>query len=274
MARQDVVTTAVADGRFTQLVGLVQLAGLDTALDGSMSPQRWTVFAPTDDAFSALPPALVTELLNDNELLTKVLTYHVIAAGVRAGDVVASNYLTTLNAQRVDVTVNGTSVQIDQANLLDNDILCTNGVIHVIDEVLLPSLIDIVDTASAAGTFTALETALGATGLDAALRMTGPFTVFAPDDLAFSTLPSGLLTRLLIPGNSRVLSKILLFHVVPGRLFAEDVIAAGQLTTLSGDQLSVTVVGNDVFVNGVRIVAADIQTGNGNIHVIENVLIP
>lgn len=272
--RQDVVATAVADGRFSQLVGLVQMAGLDAALDGSLNNQRWTVFAPTDDAFGALPPALVTELLNDAELLSKVLTYHVIAAGVRAGEVVASDSLTTLNAQRIDVTVTSAGVQVDQANLLDNDILCTNGVIHVIDEVLLPSLIDIIDTASAAGNFTALETALISTGLDAALRTEGPFTVFAPDDLAFSTLPAGLLTRLLIPGNNRVLSKILLFHVVPGRLFAEDVIAAGQLTTLNGDQLTVTVVGNDAFVNGVKIVATDLQTDNGNIHIIENVLIP
>lgn len=131
----DIVDTAVADGRFTTLVGALQATGLDEALKGT---GPFTVFAPTDAAFAALPAGLLESLTT--EQLTNILLYHVVSGKVLAADVVGldGEFVNTLLAgQQVLVSVDG-GVKINDANVVITDILCSNGVIHVIDAVLVP----------------------------------------------------------------------------------------------------------------------------------------
>lgn len=132
----DIVDTAIADGRFTTLVAALQAADLVDTLKGE---GPFTVFAPTDDAFAALPEGTVDGLLADVPALTDVLTYHVVAGKVLAADVVGLDSATTLQGTDVTVTVDGESVFINESQVIITDIETSNGVIHVIDAVLIPS---------------------------------------------------------------------------------------------------------------------------------------
>ena len=133
---QDIVDIAVADGRFETLVAAVQAAGLVDALKG---PGPLTVFAPTDSAFAALGSNTITALLNDKPTLTRILLYHVVAGAVPAADVVGLNYATTLAGSDVDIAVQGGRVILNgSAEVIITDIQASNGIIHVIDAVLLP----------------------------------------------------------------------------------------------------------------------------------------
>jgi uncharacterized surface protein with fasciclin (FAS1) repeats len=131
----DIVDTAVAAGDFTTLVAAVEAAGLVDTLKGE---GPFTVFAPTDDAFAALPEGTVEGLLEDIPALTDILLYHVVSGAVPAADVVGLTTATTVQGSDVDVSVDGDSVMIDGANVVVTDIETTNGIIHVIDAVLLP----------------------------------------------------------------------------------------------------------------------------------------
>jgi uncharacterized surface protein with fasciclin (FAS1) repeats len=134
-ASADIVDTAVAAGSFKTLATALQAAGLVDALKG---PGPFTVFAPTDEAFAKLPAADLNALLADKEALTKVLTYHVVSGTVLAADVVKLTKATTLEGSELKIKVNKQGVRVNKANVVTTDILATNGVIHVIDEVLLP----------------------------------------------------------------------------------------------------------------------------------------
>ncbi len=130
-----IVDIAVADGRFETLVAAVQAAGLVDTLQGE---GPFTVFAPTDDAFSALPEGTVAALLEDIPALTAILLYHVVAGDVRAADVVALESAVTVQGESVSISVEGDNVRINDALVVIADIVASNGVIHVIDAVLLP----------------------------------------------------------------------------------------------------------------------------------------
>lgn len=132
----NIVETAIDAGSFTTLVAAVQAAGLVDALSGN---DPLTVFAPTDAAFAALPDGTVEALLDDPETLASILTYHVVAGSVKAAQVVNFETVETLNGKSATITVNGDgSVMIDNANIVVVDIATTNGIIHVIDKVLIP----------------------------------------------------------------------------------------------------------------------------------------
>ena len=130
-----IVDIAVADGRFTTLVTALQAAELDSVLSGD---DEYTVFAPTDDAFANLPEGTLDGLLADIPALKNVLLYHVTSGSVMAADVVTLDSAPTLQGQEVDVSVMGSSVMVDEANVIITDIVASNGVIHVIDAVILP----------------------------------------------------------------------------------------------------------------------------------------
>jgi uncharacterized surface protein with fasciclin (FAS1) repeats len=138
MAQQkDIVDTAVAAGTFNTLAKALTVAGLVDTLKG---PGPFTVFAPTDEAFAKLPKATLDALLADKAKLTQVLTYHVVAGKVMAADVVKVKEAKTVQGSAAKVTVNGSSVKIDNANVIKTDIAASNGVIHVIDAVILPKM--------------------------------------------------------------------------------------------------------------------------------------
>ena len=278
---QTIVDIAVADGRFTTLVAALQAAELVETLQGD---GPFTVFAPTDEAFAALGDTVATLLLPENkQQLTDILLYHVVAGKVMAADVVG------LDGQMVDTALAGEqlAIKVDMGNVYLNDtvqviitdIEASNGVIHVIDAVLLPpaELGTIVDIAVADGRFTTLVAALQAAELVETLQGDGPFTVFAPTDEAFAALGDTVAT-LLLPENKQQLTDILLYHVVAGKVMAADVVGLdGQMvdTALSGAQLAIKVDMGNVYLNDtVQVIITDIEASNGVIHVIDAVLLP
>lgn len=266
---QDIVDIAVADGRFQTLVAALQAAELVDALKGE---GPFTVFAPTDDAFAALPDGTVEALLADIPALTNVLLYHVLGEKVMAADVVGLSQAMTLQGQYIAIELDGEKVMVDNAQVILTDIVASNGVIHVIDAVILPETRDIVDIAVEDGRFTTLVAAVQAAGLVEALKGDGPFAVFAPTDEAFAALPEGTIEALLedIP----LLTEILLYHVLPGKLMATDVLALASAESLQGQYVDFSLDMGKAYVDGAQILITDIEATNGVIHVIDAVILP
>jgi transforming growth factor-beta-induced protein len=278
-ATADIVDTAIGAG-FNTLVAAVQAAELEGALRGE---GPFTVFAPTDEAFAKLPAGLVDALLlpENQAKLQQILLYHVVAGKVTSRDLKFYQKVETLEGSDLEilrffrlVIVNGNPVKVA-------DVMATNGVIHVIDEVLIPEgftledpTLDLVDTAIAAGLNT-LVAAVQAAELVDALRGEGPFTVFAPTDAAFAALPEGLVAELLLPENQALLQELLLYHVVGARVLSGDLNFFQRVEMLSGDKTWVFKNRRgDVYVNFSKVIAADVLATNGVAHVINRVLIP
>jgi transforming growth factor-beta-induced protein len=293
----DIIDTAVAAGDFSTLVAAVQAAGLVDTLKGE---GPFTVFAPTDEAFAKLPEGTVDALLADPEgALTQILLYHVVPGKVMSSDLSDGLEAATVQGESVSFTLADGVAMVNDANIVAADIETSNGVIHVIDSVILPPssasaaaeepaaeamaaeaaaaeeapAADIVDTAVAAGDFDTLVAAVQAAGLVDALKGEGPFTVFAPTDEAFAKLPAGTVDALLADPTGD-LTQILLYHVVPGKVMAADVTDGLEAATLQGKPVSFSVEDGMVYINDAQVVATDIETSNGVIHVIDSVILP
>ncbi len=264
----DLVGRAAGAGSFKTLLAAARAAGLVGALQGE---GPLTVFAPTDAAFAKLPAATLNTLLANPDLLAKVLLYHVVPGKVLAADVVNLSSAPTLNGASVAIKVEGGKVMVNNATVIATDIPASNGVIHVIDTVILPPF-DVLDTAILNGNFKTLVAAVKAAGLESALRGAGPFTVFAPTDAAFAKLPRGTVDALL--KDPAALSNILLYHVVPGRVLAADVVNLTAAPTLQGANVAITVAGGSVKVDNANVIATDVAASNGVIHVIDTVILP
>lgn len=269
----DIVDTAVGAGKFKTLAAALGAADLVDTLKGE---GPFTVFAPTDDAFAKLPKGTVETLLKPENKgkLTGILTYHVVPGKVLAKQVVGLKGAKTVNGQRVDIQVEDSTVTIDGAKVVTTDIKCDNGVIHVIDSVILPADKTIPATADAAGSFTTLLAAAKAAGLADVLAGDGPFTVFAPTDEAFGKLPKGTVESLLKPENKQKLVDILKYHVVSGRVYSEDVVQVKSASTLQGSPVTVNVSDKGAMINQSKLVATDVDASNGVIHIIDAVLLP
>jgi transforming growth factor-beta-induced protein len=285
-AELNIVETAIAAGSFETLVAAVSAAGLADALSGE---GPFTVFAPTDEAFAALPDGLVESLLEDPEGdLTQILLYHVLSGQVMAADVTDGLEAETLQGSTVAFSISDGVVMINGATIIATDIEASNGVIHVIDAVILPPAdevdmdaeeadveaeLNIVETAIAAGNFETLVAAVSAAGLADALSGEGPFTVFAPTDEAFADLPEGTVEALLEDPEGD-LTQILLYHVLSGQVMAADVTDGLEAETLQGSTVSFTISDGVVMINGATIIVTDIEASNGVIHVIDAVILP
>jgi uncharacterized surface protein with fasciclin (FAS1) repeats len=277
-----VVDIAVGDGRFSTLVTALQAAELVETLEGE---GPYTVFAPTDDAFAKLPEGTLESLLNDIPTLKNILLYHVVPGSVMAADAVKLESADTALGKSVSIKVEGDKVMVNDAQVIITDIEASNGVIHVIDAVILPpseeeammeaapvAQMDIIDTAVADGRFTTLATALTEAGLIDTLKGEGPFTVFAPTDDAFAKLPDGTLESLL--ADIPALTDILLYHVVSGKVMAADVVQLNSADTVLGKPVTIKVEGGNVFINDAQVIITDIETSNGVIHVVDTVILP
>ncbi len=284
---------------FTVLLAAVDAAGLVDALDQT---GPYTVFAPTDEAFAAALEALgltAEELLADTELLTSVLLYHVVPGTFYAEDVVELDGIsvgTAFGGATIDISISDDGVFVDNAQVIQTDIEASNGVIHVIDSVILPSddegvipdmmesseqsIAEIVIASTEAETpeFTVLLAAVLEAGYADALTTGGPFTVFAPTDEAFAALLAELeISAEDLLADTELLSAVLSYHVVPFPYFAEEVVAfdgAYLGTLLDGYALNVSVTEEGAFVNDSQIISTDIVANNGVIHVIDTVLVP
>jgi uncharacterized surface protein with fasciclin (FAS1) repeats len=308
----DIVDTAVAAGNFTTLAAALQAADLVTTLKGE---GPFTVFAPTDEAFAKLPAGTVENLLKpeNKAQLVAILTYHVVPGRVLAADVVGMTSAKTVQGEDITIKVDGSTVMVDGAKVTGTDILASNGVIHVIDSVIMPPTMsagaamtttetmtateamtatdamtgtmemtataemttsNIISVALGAGNFNTLAAALTAADLVSTLQGEGPFTVFAPTDEAFAKLPAGTVEDLLKPENKANLIKVLTYHVVPGRVTAADVANLTSAKTVEGQDITIKVEGGKVMINGATVTAADIMASNGVIHVIDTVILP
>jgi transforming growth factor-beta-induced protein len=272
LAEKNIVDTAVEAGSFKTLAAALGAAGLVDAVKG---PGPFTVFAPTDEAFAKLPKGTVETLLKPENKgqLAAILKYHVVPGKVMAADVVKVKGAKSLNGQRIDVKVEGGKVSVDNANVVKTDIACTNGVIHVIDSVILPASDAIPAVAEKAG-FKTLLAAVKAAGLAETLSGEGPFTVFAPTDEAFAKLPAATLSDLLKPENKSKLAAILKYHVVSGRVYSEDAVAAKSANTVQGAAIAIKANEKGAFVNDAKILKTDVDASNGVIHVIDSVILP
>jgi transforming growth factor-beta-induced protein len=271
---QNIVQTAVSAGQFTTLASLLDKAGLvDTLAEGG----PFTVFAPTDAAFAKVPQATLDALAADPAKLKSVLLYHVVPGRVTAMDVVKLDSAKTLAGRSLPISVAGTTVKVGTATVVTPDVMASNGVIHVIDSVLIPPAAaaapkNVVKTAVAAGQFKTLASLLAKAGLARTLQAKGPFTVFAPTDAAFAKVPKTTLAAL--AKNKAKLRAVLLYHVVKGKVPAAKVATLRSVKTLNGKQLAVRATGGKVTVGGARVVQANVAASNGVIHVINKVLIP
>jgi uncharacterized surface protein with fasciclin (FAS1) repeats len=257
----------------------LETAIVEAALDSVLSSEgSFTVFAPTDEAFEALPDGLLADLLADpSGLLTDILLYHVVGSVALSTDLADGQMITTLLGEDVTVTINGDGVFINDAQVIIADLLASNGVVHVIDAVLLPpveELPTIFDIVAASEVHNTLETALLEAGLDGALsNPEDALTLFAPTDAAFEALPDGLLADLLAD-PSGLLTDILLYHVVGSVALSTDLADGQEITTLLGLDVVVTINGDGVFINDAQVIIADILASNGVVHVIDAVLVP
>ena len=250
----------------------IDTCGLDAFLSG---PGPFTLFAPTDAAFNALGPATLLSLLADLPQLTNILKHHVVGDSVMSGMLTNGQIITTLLGTDVTVTIDPTGVYIDGAMVTVADITADNGVVHVIDAVLIPqppagnTVYDIIEASPAHAT---LKLAIDTTGLTGTLKGPGPFTVFAPTDAAFSALPSGTIAALL--NDLPQLTDILKHHVV-GDSVMSGMLSNGQIvTTLLGTDLTVTINSTGVYIDNAMVTVADIVGDNGVVHVIDAVLLP
>lgn len=281
----DIVDTAVAAGNFTTLVAAVEAAGLVDTLKGE---GPFTVFAPTDDAFAALPAGTVEALLEDPQgQLTQILLYHVVAGKVMSSDLSDGMAADTVQGSPVTFTIADGKAMVNEATIVTADIETSNGVIHVIDAVILPPADEaaaegaemaepagnIAEVAAGAGNFTTLLAAVEAAGLVDDLTGEGPFTVFAPTDDAFAALPEGTIDTLLADPEG-ALRDILLYHVVAGKVMSSDLSDGMTADTLQGAPVTFTVADGAVKVDAANVVAADVEASNGVIHVIDAVILP
>jgi uncharacterized surface protein with fasciclin (FAS1) repeats len=242
------------------------------SLNGVLSdPGSLTLFAPTDAAFNNLPAGTLTALLNDIPTLTDILKHHVVQGSVMSG-MLSNGPVTTLLGADVTVTINSNGVFIDNAQVTLADIPADNGVVHVIDAVLLPPTNTIYDIVSNSPDHTTLKAAIDACSLNVVLSDPGSLTLFAPTDAAFDLLPSGTVAALL--NDIPTLTNILKHHVVGSGVMSSMLSNNLVVSTLDGD---VTVTINsmgEVFIDNAQVTLADIPADNGVVHVIDAVLLP
>jgi len=259
------------------LVTALQTAGLVDILAGS---GPFTVFAPNNEAFAAVPPAELKYLLNNKTALTAVLEYHVASGKVLSTDLSNGEEIPTLQGENVTVTItnttNETSVKIDNATVTTANVEASNGVVHIIDQVMIPPgfTAPTIPELAAAANLTTLVAAVTAAKLGATLSGAGPFTVFAPTNEAFAALPDGVLTALLKPANIADLIKVLEYHVVSGEVLRTDLKNGQEVKTLEGQDVNITIAGSNVSVNAAKVIEANVFAVNGVVHVINSVLLP
>ena len=271
-----VVDIIVNSDDHTLLEAAVGAAGLVDALSGE---GPFTVFAPTDDAIVALTEAL--DITADELLalpnLGDILQYHVVGAEAYSTDLSDEQEIETLLGENVTVSITADGVFINNAQVTGADVAADNGVVHVIDAVLLPpapptnTVVDIIVNSE---DHTLLEAAVGAAGLVDALSAEGPFTVFAPTDDAFTALTEALDVTVDELLAYPLLPAVLQYHVVGAEAYSTDLSDGQEIETLLGEDVTVSITADGVFINNAQVIVADLAADNGVVHVIDAVLMP
>ncbi|NEQ53530.1 MAG: hypothetical protein F6K11_25905 [Leptolyngbya sp. SIO3F4] len=257
-------------------------AGLNTILElvkasGLQLPNEpVTIFAPTDSAFAELPTEQVQSFLKPEgrETLRAILSYHIAPQSLSSAEVLSRRSLATLNGQRVSIEIDGTP-SVGEAQFIATDVPFDGGTVHVIDRVILPKLDPIITLAGESEDLSTLAAAINAAGIaDQLSSENGPWTVFAPVNSAFESLPSGVVEELLRTQNRQDLIAILGVHVVPGRIYSDELLATGQTQTLFGEAIEFSIDEGSFRVNDAKVIATDIEASNGVVHLIDGVLLP
>ena len=307
MANDPAATAASNNPVLSTLVSAVAQAGLVDTLNGD---GPFTIFAPSNDAFAALPPADLEAVLADKDLLTSILTYHVVAGkSLDAAALGVAGSLETVNGGSLEFGADGTTV--NGANVICSDVTTANATVHIIDTVLMPPAEEMSGSsmtdssammapsgsgcaavpADGEGSFggmandpaataasnnpvlSTLVSAVAQAGLVDTLNGDGPFTIFAPTNDAFAALPAADLQAVL--ADTDLLTSVLTYHVIAGQsLSSQELIEMGTATTVNGADLVITDVDGTLTVNGIPTVCMDVPTANATVHIIGGVLLP
>jgi len=272
----NLVEELAANGAST-LIDFAVKAGLADTLTGD---GPFTIFAPTNAAFAALPQEIVDAVSADTELLKSVLLYHVVPGNILSSQ--ASNDLKLDTAEGTSLQVNvykkphhyGNTITVNGKRVIKADIKASNGVIHLIDGVMLIPKGDLVDTLVGDDRFSTLVAAVTAAGLVDTVKNADAFTIFAPTNDAFAKIPEETLNGLL--ADKEALTKVLLRHVAPGAVFAKG-ISWGSISTAGGEDVSTKVFKTGMVKvssssSSAMVVEADITATNGVVHAIDTVI--
>merc|ERR1719281_88058 len=272
--KADIVQLAERNTDLSTLVKALTAGSLVTTLEGK---GPFTVFAPTNEAFAKIPHHKLTQLLGNKQLLDQLLEYHVISGKFTARDLMAAKIVSTLDKARI-VVRNMNGVMVDNAKVVTADIGATNGIVHIIDHVLVPPdfpevvyPMNIVELAESQPDLATLVTAVVAGKLATTLASKGPFTVFAPTNEAFAKIPARSLQKLL--ADTAALDKVLEYHVLSGHFNMRDLMVVKKASTLEGGSVSIMDKGG-IKVNDAKVLKADVAASNGIVHVIDSVLMP
>ena len=281
-----IAATVIADAQFSLLKNALTKADLVTTFQGAGT---FTVFAPTNDAFAAVGVNQAFIDANTKETLAAVLKYHVLGTKVLAADIATANNteVTTLNGKAF-VTKNTGGVSINGAKVTKADVAASNGVIHVIDRLILPPSLDIVATLQGNADYSLLVAAVVKADLVGILKGAGPFTVFAPTNAAFIALGADYATATAIQNldatKTAALRNILLYHVVAERAFSQNLKAGSQATAFPTKSVTIDLTSGVKITGGTAANVAAVITSpvtrfnivatNGVVHSIDKVLLP
>lgn len=277
-AEDNLVQVAASNGQFKTLVSLLVVSGLDKALQ---THNEFTVFAPTDEAFAKLPAETIADLMKPSgrEMLTNILKAHVVVGERSLGELKRpseGNPIKTLEGTTFRLTGDGLTPKFGNAQVIQANVQASNGIIHVVSDVLMPGPKEnnIVETAKSTGMFKTLLAALSAADLAGVFAGNAPYTVLAPTDEAFAKIPEATLASLLLPENKETLIGILKYHVIAGSVSAKDAIGAASAKTLQGSSVRFQLQDGKLAVENATVIKNDVSASNGVIHVIDTVLMP
>merc|ERR1711998_443815 len=274
---KNIVEIAAATPDLSTLVAALGKAQLIDTLKGA---GPFTVFAPTNEAFAKLP-------LDPKNMKTlqRLLTYHVAAGAVFSKNITDHEQIRTVEGQDVVAHVTSAGIKINDAAVTTADVLAVNGVVHVVDTVLMPPDMpmppaptkNIVELAVATPDLSTLVTALKAASLVDTLEGAGPFTVFAPTNEAFAKLPALSRELLFDPKNVKTLQKLLTYHVASAAVFSKDITNNEKIKTIEGEIVTAHITDGShggIKINDAAVKVADQAALNGVVHLIDTVLMP
>jgi len=290
-SQPNIVEIAKSNRNLSTLVAAVVAAGLAGVLSGST---KLTVLAPTNAAFEKLPVGLLESLLKpqNKETLARILKNHVIMGEAPSSIVSTLSEVKTLAGEQLSIKKQGNRLLVSGAVVLIPDVKASNGVVHVIDKVLVPADLkpktggnhhstkmikigpNIVEIAASNNDLSTLVTAVKAAGLVEVLSGPNKLTVLAPSNAAFKKLPAGLLASLLKPENKETLIRILKNHVISGQAPSAFVKTKAKVKSLALEELAISQQANRLYIDGAVVLTPDIKASNGVVHVIDKVLIP
>jgi transforming growth factor-beta-induced protein len=275
---QDIVELAQATPDLSTLVAAIDAAGLTSTLKG---PGPFTVFAPTNSAFEALPEGALETLLANPTVLADLLKYHVVSGNIMSTDLSNGPVPTLLDGETIEVSVNGSVTLNGSATVTSADNEASNGVVHIIDEVLFPEGFElpkknIVEIASETSDLSILVEALSKfPDLVEALSAEGTYTVFGPNNDAFVALLGVIGQSSLDDIPESVLRDILEYHVISTAALLSTDLSDGQTaSTIGGEDVTVSIDGSDVFISDSKVIMPDVVASNGVVHIMESVMVP